>query len=92
MLQRNVTSVTTQPWNLVFLIFFITYVAIRAIYIERAKKAKGELLLRRVDAFEIVAMGLVIVGSMLLPVLYLIHAGVVVRGLSTAPPPRTCAA
>lgn len=60
-----------QPWNLVFLIGFAIYVTIRGVFQERVKRAEREVMLRRVDALDRALLGLVLVGNMLLPVVYL---------------------
>lgn len=58
-----------HPWNLVFLVGFIIYIGIRHVFERRAKG--NERIFRRIDALEIALMGLVGLGSLLLPVLYL---------------------
>ena len=58
-----------QPWNLVFLIGFIVYVAIRGVYERRARS--NEKSASRMEARELTLLVLVGTGSLLLPVLYL---------------------
>ena len=58
---------TDHPWNLVFLIGFIVYVAIRDVFIERTKRV--EKTVRRVDGLERALMFCVFVGTMGLPLL-----------------------
>jgi protein-S-isoprenylcysteine O-methyltransferase Ste14 len=55
-----------RPWNVVFLLGFIVYVAIRGVYAQRTKS--NERVLRRPDRGLIF---LVFVGALLLPVVYL---------------------
>src|SRR5258706_5409968 len=58
-----------EPWNVVFLVGFIAYVAIRGRFARATKSnVKTE---RRVDAAERLLLVFVGVGSLLLPVLYL---------------------
>jgi protein-S-isoprenylcysteine O-methyltransferase Ste14 len=58
-----------QPWNIVFLIGFIAYVAIRGVFIERTRN--NEKMVRRADGRDRTLMFIVFVGSLLLPVVYL---------------------
>ena len=58
-----------QPWNLVFLIGFIAYVAIRGVFIERTRS--NEKAVSRVDRRDRSLMFIVSIGSLLLPVIYL---------------------
>jgi len=58
-----------HPWNAVFLIGFIVYVAIRGLFKQRVKS--NEILVRRVDGLEKALMLIVIPGALLLPVVYL---------------------
>lgn len=59
----------TQPWNVVFFIGFIAYLAIRGKF---ARRVKGnELTVRRVDLLEKGLLGFTIAGSTLPVVLYL---------------------
>jgi protein-S-isoprenylcysteine O-methyltransferase Ste14 len=58
-----------RPWNIVFLVGFIAYIAIRGVHIRRTKH--NEKVLRRADRRDHALMFFVFVGSMLLPVLYL---------------------
>src|SRR5207244_1948127 len=58
-----------QPWNLVFLAGFILYICIRGVF---ARRTKGnEKAVSRFDARDRILMGVVFVGNLLLPVLYL---------------------
>ena len=58
-----------HPWNTVFLIGFIIYVAIRGVFQNRTKN--NQTIVRGLDALEKALLVLVGVGSLLLPVLYL---------------------
>src|SRR5215510_3376438 len=58
-----------QPWNIVFLIGFITYVVIRGIYGSRSKN--NEKAVSRADGRDRALMVIVFIGSLLLPVVYL---------------------
>jgi protein-S-isoprenylcysteine O-methyltransferase Ste14 len=58
-----------HPWNLVFLIGFIVYVAIRGVFKQRTKN--NEKAVSRVDALEKTLMAIVIPGGLLLPLVYL---------------------
>lgn len=58
-----------QPWNIVFLIGFITYVVIRGIYGSRAKS--NEKAVSRADGLDRAVMVIVFMGCLLLPVVYL---------------------
>jgi protein-S-isoprenylcysteine O-methyltransferase Ste14 len=60
---------TIQPWNIVFLIGFIAYVVIRGVF-ERQVRGK-EKAVSRLDLRERTLMGIVFVGCLLLPVVYL---------------------
>src|SRR5687767_4747045 len=58
-----------QPWNLVFLVGFVAYTAIRGVF---ARRTRGnENALSRVDGLERTLLVMVIGGSMLLPIVYL---------------------
>src|SRR5947209_19624242 len=58
-----------HPWNTVFLIGFIVYVAIRGVFKQRVKS--NEMVVRRVDGLEKALMLILIPGALLLPVVYL---------------------
>jgi protein-S-isoprenylcysteine O-methyltransferase Ste14 len=58
-----------QPWNILFLIGFIAYVAIRGVFIEQTKR--NEKMIRKVGVRERILMFIVGTGSILLPVIYL---------------------
>ena len=59
----------TQPFHIVFLVGFVAYVAIRGVY---ARRAKREVRIhRQIDGQEKLLLVLVILGSVLIPVLYL---------------------
>jgi protein-S-isoprenylcysteine O-methyltransferase Ste14 len=58
-----------KPWNLVFLVCFITYFAIRAVFAHRTKA--NVKALSHVDSLDRVLLVSVLVASLLLPVLYL---------------------
>src|SRR5882672_9513636 len=59
----------TQLWNIVFLIGFIVYVAIRGVFERRTRT--NERTLRRLDTVEKTLLIFVGTGSLLLPVIYL---------------------
>ncbi len=58
-----------QPWNLVFLIGFIAYVAIRGVFEQRTKG--NEKRVSRADAKDRILILIMVVGGLLLPVVYL---------------------
>jgi protein-S-isoprenylcysteine O-methyltransferase Ste14 len=58
-----------QPWNLVYLAGLIVYIAIRGVFGGRTKANKK--VLRRVDASDRALVGVVFVGNIVLPALYL---------------------
>jgi protein-S-isoprenylcysteine O-methyltransferase Ste14 len=58
-----------QPWNLVFLVGFIAYTAIRGVFARRTRA--NENALSRVDGLDRTLLVMVIGGSLLLPVVYL---------------------
>lgn len=58
-----------QRWNLVFLVGFILYVTIRGVFEQRTKH--NVKLVRRRDARELILLGVLGVGTMFLPLLYL---------------------
>jgi protein-S-isoprenylcysteine O-methyltransferase Ste14 len=58
-----------QPWNIVFLIGFIAYVAIRGVFERRTRS--NEKSVRRLDWRERTLIVFVFLGSLLLPVVYL---------------------
>jgi protein-S-isoprenylcysteine O-methyltransferase Ste14 len=62
-------NLVRHPWNVVFFVCFLVYVGIRHVYMKRTKG--NEKLLRQLDALEKVLMGIVFLGSLLLPVVYL---------------------
>lgn len=61
--------VRIQRWNLVFLVGFILYVTIRGVFEQRTKH--NVKLIRRRDARELILLGVLGVGTMFLPLLYL---------------------
>jgi protein-S-isoprenylcysteine O-methyltransferase Ste14 len=62
-------NIPIRPWNIVFLVGFITYVFIRGVF---ARRTEGnEKTVRRLDALERTLLIGVGAGSLLLPVLYL---------------------
>jgi protein-S-isoprenylcysteine O-methyltransferase Ste14 len=63
-------NILIRPWNIVFLAGFITYIAIRGNFARRTKS--NEVVVRRLDALEKILLVSVGVGSLLLPVLYLV--------------------
>lgn len=58
-----------QAWNVVYLVGFVVYVWIRGKFSSRVRTQKKSVT--RVDTVEYVLMGMVLVGSMLLPIVYL---------------------
>lgn len=58
-----------QPWNVVFLIGFVAYMGIRAVFERRTRGSTKTV--RRFDTCERILLGLVISTSLLLPALYL---------------------
>jgi protein-S-isoprenylcysteine O-methyltransferase Ste14 len=63
-------NIPIRAWNIVFLIGFITYCGIRGVFKRRTEG--NEKILRRLDALEKCLLTGVGVGSLLLPVLYLL--------------------
>src|SRR5262249_47692464 len=59
-----------QPWNIVFIVGFIAYVVIRGVYEERAKG--NERVVSRADKGDSILIFILAVGSLLLPVVYLL--------------------
>jgi protein-S-isoprenylcysteine O-methyltransferase Ste14 len=58
-----------DPWDAVFLVGFVAYVAIRGVFERRTKGQR--LVVRRIDGLERACLALVFVGCLLLPVLHL---------------------
>src|ERR1043165_1465630 len=58
-----------QAWNRVFLVGFIAYVSIRGVFDRRTKRI--EKAVTRMDSAERALLGLVGIGSLLVPVVYL---------------------
>jgi len=58
-----------QPWNIVFLVGFLTYVAIRGVFIERTRS--DDKVVSRMDGRDRAVILIVFLGSVLLPVVYL---------------------
>jgi protein-S-isoprenylcysteine O-methyltransferase Ste14 len=58
-----------HPWNIVFLIGFIAYVAIRGVFDKRTNGIEKSV--RRMDGLERVLLSLVFLGSIVIPILYL---------------------
>jgi protein-S-isoprenylcysteine O-methyltransferase Ste14 len=58
-----------QIWNLVFLVGFIVYIVIRGVFAGRTKL--NQKVVTRVDARDRALVGMVVVGSIILPALYL---------------------
>ncbi len=63
-------KISIQPWNIVFLVGFIIYCSIRGVFKQRTEGI--EKIVRPSDALETTLLILVGVGSLLLPVLYLV--------------------
>jgi protein-S-isoprenylcysteine O-methyltransferase Ste14 len=59
-----------QPWNLVFLAFFIAYMGIRGFFAHRVKRGFDRAV-NRIDGLDRTLLSIVIAGSLLLPMLYL---------------------
>jgi protein-S-isoprenylcysteine O-methyltransferase Ste14 len=62
-------NLVTNPWNVVFFIGFLVYLAIRSVYAQHTKH--NEKVHRQIDGLEKFLMLLVIPTSTLLPLLYL---------------------
>jgi protein-S-isoprenylcysteine O-methyltransferase Ste14 len=62
--------VPTRPWDIVFLVGFIAYLVIRGIFQQRTKGIERPV--SRLDGKERALLGLVFVGCLLLPVVYLV--------------------
>src|ERR1017187_6038608 len=62
-------NIPIRPWNIVFLVGFITYCGIRGVFKRRTEG--NEKIVRRLDALEKTLLVSVGVGSLFLPVLYL---------------------
>src|SRR5712691_2781068 len=58
-----------QAWNLVYLVGLIVYIAIRGVFGGRTKR--NQKVISRVDTRDRALVGAVLVGSMVLPALYL---------------------
>lgn len=58
-----------QPWNLVFLIGFITYICIRGVFGHRTRNNKNAV--SRVNAPDRIILSMVIAANLLLPLIYL---------------------
>jgi protein-S-isoprenylcysteine O-methyltransferase Ste14 len=65
----SVGVVWRDPWDAVFLVGFVVYVAIRGVFERRTRGQR--LVVRRVDGLERACLALVFVGCLLLPVLRL---------------------
>lgn len=59
----------TDTWSIVYLVGFVVYVAIRGVFGGRTKR--NETAVSRVDVTEWALMGIVTLGNMVLPMLYL---------------------
>jgi len=59
----------TQPWNIAFLIGMFIYVGIRHVFSERVKGQ--DTTVQHVDGLEKALLGIVTIGSLVLPALYL---------------------
>jgi len=62
-------NLLNSPWNLVFFAGFVVYVTIRGVYARHTKNA--EKVHRQIDGLEKALLLLVLVGTLLLPVVYL---------------------
>ena len=58
-----------HPWNIVFLAGFVLYIGIRHVFANRVKAEKS--VIRRIDGLEKGLLGIVMLGGLLVPVLYL---------------------
>jgi protein-S-isoprenylcysteine O-methyltransferase Ste14 len=58
-----------QPWNLIYLVGLIVYIAIRGVFGGRTKS--NEKLVSRVDIQDRVLVGVVFLGNIILPLLYI---------------------
>ena len=63
-------NLVNHPWNVVFLVGFVVYMAIRHVYMARAKGAEKSV--SRIDGIEKILLVVVFAGSLLVPVLYLL--------------------
>jgi protein-S-isoprenylcysteine O-methyltransferase Ste14 len=59
-----------KPWNLVFLAGLIVYIGIRHVFMRRTSRGNPSTF-RQMDGLERTLLGIVAIGTMLLPVLYL---------------------
>ena len=59
------------PWNLVFTAGLICYMSIRHVYESRSKKMRGEQT-KQPNTIEIVLLVIVLIGSLIIPILYLL--------------------
>ena len=67
---HDLQAVLDQPWNIVFLVGFVVYAGIRHVF---EKHTKGEeKVVKRIDGLEIGLLVIVMLGSLLLPALYLL--------------------
>lgn len=62
-------NLVNHPWNVVFLVGFVAYMAIRSIFITKTKVNERAVI--RMDGIEKGLIAVVTVGSMILPALYL---------------------
>ena len=58
-----------HPWNVVYLVGFVVYASTRHVFEKRARG--NEKTLRQIDGLEKTLLGIVMLGALLLPILYL---------------------
>lgn len=63
-------NLVNHPWNIVFLVGFVVYMAIRHVYMARTKNTEKSV--SRIDGIEKILLVVVFAGSLLVPVLYLL--------------------
>src|ERR1041384_2105205 len=60
---------STRTWNIIFQVLFIVYMTIRGVFERRTRG--NEKIVRKVDGLEKGLLAIVMIGSLLLPVLYI---------------------
>jgi protein-S-isoprenylcysteine O-methyltransferase Ste14 len=64
-----VVAMLEHPWNIVYLVCFVVYASIRHVFEKRTRGS--EKATRQIDGLEKTLLGIVMLGALLLPVLYL---------------------
>ena len=62
-------NLISHPWNIVFLLGFVVYLGIRHVFERRTRGNKKKS--SRIDGFEKALLGVVVLGGLVVPVLYL---------------------